>query len=795
MSPCDCKNTEDRLFYDSTKPQLWSGLNNENGAVQLRDYRHGSLDRHGLLAVLELSPWVLRKWHDSLMQLSRSEIRSANVSGGEVDAPVSGADGMTSDRRFLSEPRLRWPHGTLQFVSEVALSESLEFEDDAYDIVIGGQVLSRLLMQPDGTFDATQCEIELPTSSPSVMAELRSRSEAVVATQTLELWNDADDVDGYVVKTGRRIDPWSREFAQRETLLIHSADLRIEPARTCVAVLGNGTRHVARLLPQETANTRLFLGDDLLWMPDAPAYPAWRDRVLADVELRPREAPTQFRVRVSHPSEVTATAVRFRRNPLDLRHDSANSSNSEWLPLDSELRIAEVISFAVLLRMGVEKTELRRRVPLRLPGHLWRRGDRWEMVAARTTCELRELRQTEFRLSPPESEIKGDRWQLFEGRRWIDSVRDRPQRITAVEGWGAPIVLRAAPYNCCQPEQPLLQGLTDQGEIREVEFGPDGAVTISLHRPIVPDESHAIVVLDKLGEMTFIEGAELADMRQSDSTSTVWKLSPLTAAGGRRVMALAIAYNGERLGSWWRHDWTEVFRRPVDLADGEVPRWASGLADVLRWLRLPLLGRDDAPQVHEFARAFAVPVLSTWLSQRASRRLSHDAVGEGWLCVVRTVFGDWMPSAEEARELDDKLESSLSDGNELPLKTTTIALADVSPLLAARFVRAWLAGGASINESRAVIGEIKRQLLGRESTDAFVFRVAQDVARSAEPPEGTLDFVRDSLLEKSLMLLDHSATTDVSDLDRSNIEVAMRLDAFRSLVLVACLERIIKELV
>jgi hypothetical protein len=72
--------------------------------------------------------------------------------------------------------------------------------------------------------------------------------------------------------------------------------------------------------------------------------------------------------------------------------------------------------------------------------------------------------------------------------------------------------------------------------------------------------------------------------------------------------------------------------------------------------------------------------------------------------------------------------------------------------------------------------------------------VAQDVARSAEPPEGTLDFVRDSLLEKSLMLLDHSATTDVTELDRSNIEVAMRLDAFRTLVLTACLERINKEL-
>lgn len=788
--------SNDARYSSSSFAAIWTAL---------RDYRHGSLHRHGLMAVLESSPWVLREWHESLMQLCRAESHSSSAGDGQVDAPISddilfpaaGSGETTSDRHFLSELRLRWSSGVLQFVSDVALSESLELDDDA-DIVIGGRVLSCLVMQADGSFDATQKEIEIPTSSSSVIAELRSRSEAVIATQTLALWDDADDVDGYVVKTGRRVSPWSREFSERETLLIHSADLRIEPARTCVAVLGNGTRHVVRLLPQETANTRLFLGDDLLWKPDAPAYPAWRDRVLAEVELRPRESPTQFRVRVSHPSDVTTTSLRFRRNLLELQHDYASSSNSEWLPLDSELRIVEFITFTVLLRKGDEKTELRRRVPLRLPGNLWRRGDRWEPVPARAITDLHELRQTDFRLSPPECEIKGDQWHVFEGRRWIDSVRDRQQRITAVEGWGAPLVLRAAPYNCCQVEQPLLQGLTDQGEIREVEFGSEGAVTISLHRPIAPDESHTVVVLDELGEMTFIEGVELADMRQSDSTDTVWNVSSSRLDSDRRVMALAIAYNGERLGSWWRHDWAEVFQRPANLANDAVTRWASGLADALRWLRLPLLSRDNAPQVHEFAKAFAVPVLSAWLSKRASRRLSHDAVGEGWLCVVRAIFADWLPSAEESRDLDAVIESSLSDGNDLPLKTTTTALADVTPLLAARFVRARLANGfsgaASIKETRALIGAIKQQLLKRESVDGLVLRVAQDVARSDEPPEGTLDFVRDSLLEKSLMLFDCPAPTGVTELDRSNIEVAMRLDAFRALVLATCLERISKEL-
>ncbi len=774
----------------------------------LRDYRHGSLDRDGLKRALGASPWVLPEWHDSLMQLSRTERHSSAAEDDRIDESVSagkqptpgGSSDLAADTRFLTEPRVRWSNGVLQFVCEVNLSESLDLEDDV-DVVIGGQVMSRLIMQSDGSFDATQSEIDLPTISSSVAAELRSLSEIAVATQTLTLWDGAEDVDGYVLKAGRRIDPSSREFSERETLLIYSADLRIEPARPSVAVLGNGSRHVVRLLPLETVNTRLFLGNDLLWEPDAPIHPAWRDRVRTDVELRPRKAPTQFRIRVLHPSDVTATAIRLRRKLLELQHDSGSSSCSAWLPLDPELRIAESIAVTVLLRKGDETTELRRRVPLRLPGHLWRRSDVWEPVPSRLTCELRELQQAEFRLSPPESEIKGDRWQLFEGRRWIGAVQERPQRITAVEGWGAPLVLRAAPYNCCQYEQPLLQGLTNRGEIRDVEFGPDGAVTISLHRPITPDESHAVVVFDELGEMTFFAGADLADRRQDDSTATVWKMSLLRGINDQRILALAIAYNGERLGSWWQHDWTDVFRQPANLADGDVARWASGVADGLRWLHLPLLSRNDGPHLREFAKAFAVPVMTAWLSQRVSRRLIHDAVGEGWLCVVRAVLADWQPTAEEARTLDASLERLLSDGNDLLLKTTTMALVGVSPLLAARFVRVRLASdfsdAAAIKQLRAVITAIKRQLLGRDSTEDLVLRVARDVAwdmtRAADPPVGTLDFVRDSLLAKSLHL-DRSTKTNINELDRSNIEVAMRLDAFRSLVLVACLDRIGKEL-
>ena len=86
------------------------------------------------------SPWVLAEWHDSLLRLGR-EIRASHLAGNgdeatstfdssSVDAVPSG---MMEDRYFLSEPRLRWSNGKLQFAALVHLADGSRREQcDAY---------------------------------------------------------------------------------------------------------------------------------------------------------------------------------------------------------------------------------------------------------------------------------------------------------------------------------------------------------------------------------------------------------------------------------------------------------------------------------------------------------------------------------------------------------------------------------------------------------------------------------------------------------------------------------------
>ncbi len=74
-----------------------------------------------------------------------------------------------------------------------------------------------------------------------------------------------------------------------------------------------------------------------------------------------------------------------------------------------------------------------------------------------------------------------------------------------------------------------------------------------------------------------------------------------------------------------------------------------------------------------------------------------------------------------------------------------------------------------------------------------MLRVAGDIAKTAEPPDGTVYFVNDErtgLVHKATTLFNDDTSNDVTDVDRGNIDVAMRLDAFRALLLLACLDQI-----
>lgn len=167
--------------------------------------------------------------------------------------------------------------------------------------------------------------------------------------------------------------------------------------------------------------------------------------------------------------------------------------------------------------------------------------------------------------------------------------------------------------------------------------------------------------------------------------------------------------------------------------------------------------------------------------------------------MVGTIFADWHPDESKSNLLDQALESALSDRKQVRLKVSLLALTACNPLLAARFARASLRGLNSeqknVRETKALTGLLRQNVLGGESEDQLIQSVAQDVAGVNRLGEGNFDFVRDGLLEPALQMFDPGPQGFSEQRDRRNVEIGMRLDAFRRLVVVKCLDRICKELV
>ena len=779
---------DDSRYSSKSFSSLWQAIS---------DFRRGFARQTDLESAMRESPWVLPDWHDSLIRISRE---AAHKLDGSATKPASAIE-QQSQGRFIQSPRLRLDGSVVDFTCRVELGSDVELLEDSYDIVISGRQLARLLRQSDGTYSSNPEEFSVPSVTGSLTAQLLDRSGEIVDTQDLVFWDPVEDVDAYVLRTGRPISPFGRQFTEVESLLIYSSDLRLEGTGSNLGLIGNGSRRVALLSPNTAKSAQLFLRDQLLWEPRSRVFPSWRDQVTAEVRLQLCESQSQFRIRITHPQDVVVTAIRFQGKLTDCRSVGSVLSETDLLPLDHAAWEAEQVRFTVLLKKGDERTDLRCEKPLKHEGNLWRQGEDWDVLSPQRVLEVDDFRNARFRLSTPKSVIDGVDWHLFEGQRWIAPIREKAQKFTDVEGWGAPLTLRTGPYNSCQDEHPVIRGIINQGLIRGVTFQDDQSITIDLRRAVEPDSSHSVVLLGDRGEIYWVSGAELEyQFSQSDNSICCWILKAAAIESlGATLVALGIAYDGSRLGSWWTRDWSRVLSPRIDKLGFSIQNWARDLAEAVRWFHLPLLNGEVAVHVKEFASRFPVEVLTAWLGPSSSNHFAQNTIDNAWANVVGAIFADWHPQESESNLLDQSLESALSDRKQVPLKVSLCALTASNPLLAARFaqtrLRALNSEQENVREAKALTGFLSQDVLNGESEDQLIQRVALDVAGANRLGEGTFDFVRDGLLEPAIQMFDRGSQEVGEYRDRRNVEIAMRLDAFRRLVLVKCLDRISKELV
>jgi hypothetical protein len=652
-------------LYSASFSALWD---------HLTLYRRSNIKEQRLRQFLDSSPWILPTWIDDLVKRATD--------------PASGGDGggTTSDGEealpFLDEPVLHWDGGAApRFTCRLINLALLDLVEDCYDVILGGRRTARLFRQADENYTASPAgELSLPVTSPSVAAALVARGQ-VVASQELRLWNPEEDVTVYRLPGGRRLDCGEAMSPQTSYALLAARDLSLTPPMEVWQQL-TPSAGTLRLLPAGwSPETRLCAGEVEVWRPPVGgrflAEPDWALRVRVHREGGGMTVALEepFDVRIDTPAGVEVRFARWQGQPIDVRLAGGGTLAGpvSVSPAQAEPSVELVLG----LRRDSESMTVRRPLVVLCRGGARLDDDGWKVLTGDDTLTVDQARLQPCRLWPPDPAARLDEWAILEGNVWVGRPSRQPRPLGSLAGFGAELRVVRGPYNLRGDSLILAHQVIDAGSLRGVSLRPESrTVVLHLADPIELDDRHHIIWWGR--NKTHTELRPRPDPGYEGSEFEQWVVDWPEEMD--EPLAVALAYDGFRLGTWCQWNWADPL---LDLVERTGSRTLAGL---IRWLALPVLERVSLPRVRELALEFPAEVLTAWLFDAAPQGLRWGAPGSGWLPAVAEVFSGWRPRSEQLHSLLHAV-ASLLPNTDQPALFLLLSLLQVDPLLMARVTR------------------------------------------------------------------------------------------------------------
>lgn len=673
----------------------------------LRAVRRYEMSIDDARPLLRRSPWILEAQVDAFLEHALSTPDGI----GEKVSPT-----------LFSTPRLRWSEGEPVFVVGAQGVDLCDLAEDAYDICLDGKKLTRLLRQADGRY-VPMAEITLPLDAPEPTLSLVTRSGETAVSETIELWPVGDEVVLYRLRDGRRVtDIWEQPVTP--TLgyaLLLASDLEIVPPaqREWVSVAGDAWR-LYRIPPP--FDLEVHLDGQLYWAPLGPAMePEWA----SDVRVTWMRDETGVRLEVWHPADVTVQRLLVNRQVPFLTRRDDETTATDRVEVRGEHR-CERLDTRLNLSRGGETCRARRVSSLDLVRMLRREMGATHEIDRGTPMLLEDLGQVRIFAPRNWAGNQVSQWCLMEGDTWISRPTSSWGPLRGLRGWGAPLKLRTSPYNSRVPDLVLLDEVRWSGCVRGAQMNA-GRVRLDMRREVEVSDRHRMVV--------WTEGGELLD----EAPASDWSVGV-----GSAPVAVAVAYDENLLGAWFRDDWSEHL--PVLSADDPADAlW------LLSWMRPPLLSGHHARTVARFARTHAVRFLDAW---------SGPEVDDADLVVPRAFFERWRPLRSEAREVLVAL------GGEKTPAAAISRLLRIDPMLAARIMPA----------AGVPAGDLLASMAGTASMRA-VQALNEMLAQTTAQTMGVeLDYV--SKLAKGLV----NGETRIGSTEHRDARLALTVEPFRRFV-------------
>lgn len=782
-------------LHSTSFQTLWSALLN---------FRRSNITETQIKALLKRNPWILPTWIEGQDLLHQARARSYLGTATESSPPATDEK---EELPFLSQPLLRWePPQQPRFTSEIINLAKLDLTEQRYEIILAGQRCGSVQRQIDGSYQASPTELTLPSTQPEMVAALVTLHGEVIQSVILRLWDANEDITIFQAKPGKRIpDAWASTLRPASAyLLLLASDLTISPAPSFYYKLHPGATlyYLGQGWPSETT---VFLAEEALWQPFLPAsrVPSLsispEDILVYPDERRSFSLGEQIRLLITPPAHVEIAFVRVGGKPIDFAQQTPGEIVTDLLTLHPSI-FSSPMDCSLELTLGLKSVTtlaplppVKKKVKILVVGAAIFTEQGWSIVDTSTPL----LSEKASRQPMTIFHYERFAWGITEDDRWIAELDAKPLTRLHLTGRGAPLILQRGEYNVLEPTVLLAHTVISRGCLAQIELEGkrrNRTLSVQLRQHIELEEGvHRLVWWDISGCIREII-PECGDIQDN----AMWWLASVPPEL-TFPLALAISYEGKCLGSWWRDDWSEILHS----LSGQD---AATIAQMIRWLHLPLLETHALPAVQRFASMHPDTVLTSWMSdlpisispphaanQSVSLSWRVEDSDDSWLSVIRQVFRQWNAQAHTVQHLI----ATLSENNQNPPEALLLAagqLLQVSPLLMGYVLKQWIEEtglpqwGKQL--SRTLLENLQYTFAGASESEEF----KQNERRLLEESVAKKENIDSAFVEKSLIwsAIQLFQGRTIQDRERRNLATALYKEPFRRLLSIHLL-RFIQE--
>ena len=741
-----------------TFKQLWETL---------ASYRNQSISESDAKSFCENSPWVLPEWAREILIAAKASTSEDSYSLDEDDLFSDSLEAKKSLIWLYPDPPM------FQITADPV--NFLDVDDGQYKLKIASKDITTVSVL-DGL--ATNNKSFLcPAESPEITLDLFDSNNEIVKTADVILWDHAEEITAFELKTGQTIDPWYEKMQTSKGYAILSPDHLSASEELDFYSLPQFKKRLWMLPVGWSAGIEFLQVSDIFWSP-------LTSEKNEDFSLeRLRIIPSAKRVIIGDSIDLRVTgltqgvvlkSVSLAGIQLDFKV-RGTFADTVKIPVSEQI-IGSRVKVSLRVEYKGKVWNLRRPLAIETVALTTWNGGKWSVDTSKPAIlETRDGIERKFKVLAT-GKINEDKraFYVFEADQPIAPVRLSKSSLNGLSGYGGELRIRKL-YNP-QPvddEYGLQVHVENRGIISSAVQIDQNTIKVNLISDFSTKECEVIIWPTKSAPVILKpEEWSIVDSKTIQCNFDI----PI------EQIALGISSRGIRIGAYWPRHLASFLSNQYKSTPTDT------IAAMIRWLRLPILRPEIRNSVLALLKTSPVEFLTAWtMDTGLPEGAVHAEEMNSWYSAIRTLNqGRISVNTPQAYEILEGLDPTGEDElTPLDFAHCVRELLILDPLIMTTVLFAWAEGTSkpTINQyTHAAICQLLNQPLDCDPKDLdFAFdRLKQYTSDGLR--------IDPNFVMSVIKVVEESVARTISERDFLNLQVGLSSDSFRKLLAVKILK-------